>query len=140
MLCVPSQSDAATGQLAAGARLSRTPAWRSAVESIALHNFSPDLLYRWMRTGAAKLDSELSHLAQLMSQLTPDREAVATSANNSAKLVGDLSSKINSHSRRLYFDASPAAENLRRCRQYFRPGRTRRGSGRDGDPVTFRRL
>jgi hypothetical protein len=45
---------------------------------------------------AAKLDSELSHLAQLMSQLNPDREAVATSANNSAKLVGDLSSKINS--------------------------------------------
>ena len=45
---------------------------------------------------AAKLDSELSRLGQLMSQLNPDREAVATSANNSAKLVGDLSSKINS--------------------------------------------
>jgi hypothetical protein len=43
---------------------------------------------------AGKLDAELSHLAQLMSQLTPDREAVAASANNSAKLVGDLSSKI----------------------------------------------
>src|ERR1700723_1611941 len=45
---------------------------------------------------AAKLDSELSRLGQLMSQLNPDREAVATPANNSAKLVGDLSSKINS--------------------------------------------
>jgi hypothetical protein len=31
-----------------------------------------------------------------MSQLNPDREAVAMSANNSAKLVGELSSKINS--------------------------------------------
>jgi Cytochrome c554 and c-prime len=45
---------------------------------------------------AARLNSELSHLAQLMSQLNPDREAVAALANNSAKLVGDLSSKINS--------------------------------------------
>jgi hypothetical protein len=43
---------------------------------------------------AGKLDAELSHLAQLMSQLTPDRAAVAASANNSARLVGDLSSKI----------------------------------------------
>jgi hypothetical protein len=45
---------------------------------------------------AARLDSELSHLAELMSQLNPDREAVAASAINSAKLVADLSSKINS--------------------------------------------
>jgi hypothetical protein len=45
---------------------------------------------------AARLDSELSHLAQLMSQLNPDREAVAASATDSAKLVSDLSSKINS--------------------------------------------
>jgi hypothetical protein len=45
---------------------------------------------------AAKLDSELSRLGQLMSQLNPDREAVATSANNSAKLVADLSAKANS--------------------------------------------
>ncbi len=44
---------------------------------------------------AAKLDSELSHLAQLMSQLNPDREAVAASANNSAKLVGELSAKLS---------------------------------------------
>jgi hypothetical protein len=43
---------------------------------------------------AAKLDSELSHLGQLMSQLNPDREAVAASAMSSAKLVGDLSIKI----------------------------------------------
>jgi hypothetical protein len=45
---------------------------------------------------AARLDSELSHLAQLMSQLNPDRDAVAASANNSAKLVADLSAKANS--------------------------------------------
>ena len=43
---------------------------------------------------AAKLDTELSRLAQLMSQLNPDRDAVASSATSSAKLVGDLSSKI----------------------------------------------
>ena len=45
---------------------------------------------------AARLDSELSHLARLMSQLNPDRDAVAASANNSAKLVADLSAKANS--------------------------------------------
>jgi Cytochrome c554 and c-prime len=44
---------------------------------------------------ATKLDSELSRLAQLMSQLNPDRDAVAASANNCAHLVGDLSSKLN---------------------------------------------
>jgi hypothetical protein len=46
--------------------------------------------------GAAKLDSELLRLAQLMSQLNPDREAVAASAGNCARLVGDLSSKVDS--------------------------------------------
>jgi hypothetical protein len=45
--------------------------------------------------GATKLDSELSRLAQLMSQLNPDRDAVAASANNCAHLVGNLSSKLN---------------------------------------------
>ncbi len=44
--------------------------------------------------GADKLDSELTHLSQLMSQLNPDRDAVAASAGNCAKLVGDLSSKV----------------------------------------------
>ena len=42
---------------------------------------------------AAKLDSELSRLAQLMSQLNPDREAVAASADNCAHLVRDLALK-----------------------------------------------
>jgi hypothetical protein len=46
--------------------------------------------------GAGKLDSELSRLAQLMSQLNPDREAVAASAASCARLVGDLSSKADS--------------------------------------------
>jgi hypothetical protein len=45
--------------------------------------------------GATKLDSELSRLAQLMSQLNPDRDAVAASANNCAHLVGDLSLKFS---------------------------------------------
>ncbi|MGB7751532.1 MAG: multiheme c-type cytochrome [Candidatus Acidiferrales bacterium] len=44
--------------------------------------------------GAGKLDSELTHLGQLMSQLNPDRDAVAASADSCAKLVGDLSSKV----------------------------------------------
>jgi Cytochrome c554 and c-prime len=43
---------------------------------------------------AGKLDSELARLAQLMSQLNPDRDAVAASANNCARLVSDLSAKI----------------------------------------------
>jgi len=43
----------------------------------------------------AKLDAELASLAQLMSQLSPDRDAVVASANSSAKLVSDLASKIS---------------------------------------------
>jgi len=43
---------------------------------------------------AGKLDSELARLGQLMSQLNPDRDAVAASADNCARLVGDLSSKV----------------------------------------------
>jgi hypothetical protein len=45
--------------------------------------------------GAEKLDSELTRLGQLMSQLNPDRDAVAAAAGNGAKLVGDLSSKVD---------------------------------------------
>jgi|HubBroStandDraft_6_1064221.scaffolds.fasta_scaffold149723_2 hypothetical protein len=44
----------------------------------------------------AKLDAELSQLARLMSQLNPDRDAVASAATNSARLVGDLSARIGS--------------------------------------------
>ena len=44
---------------------------------------------------AGKLDSELAHLGQLMSQLNPDRDAVADSADTCARLVGDLSSKVS---------------------------------------------
>ena len=46
--------------------------------------------------GAAKLDAELSQLATLMSQLNPDRDAVAAAATNSARTVGDLSAKVSS--------------------------------------------
>ncbi|MFY9803444.1 MAG: multiheme c-type cytochrome [Candidatus Acidiferrales bacterium] len=45
---------------------------------------------------AAKLDSDLGRLSQLMSQLNPDRDAVAASANDCARLVGELSAKTNS--------------------------------------------
>jgi len=48
--------------------------------------------------GAEKLDSELARLGQLMSQLNPDREAVAASAGNCARLVGDLSAKAGAMS------------------------------------------
>jgi Cytochrome c554 and c-prime len=44
----------------------------------------------------AKLDAELSQLARLMSQLNPDRDAVATAATNSARMIGELSAKIGS--------------------------------------------
>lgn len=44
---------------------------------------------------ASKLDSEVSRLAQLMSQLNPDRESVAASASNCVRLVSDLSSRFN---------------------------------------------
>lgn len=47
---------------------------------------------------AEKLDSELSRLGQLMSQLNPDRDAVATSATNSAHLADELLAKMNSAS------------------------------------------
>jgi hypothetical protein len=45
---------------------------------------------------AAKLDTELSQLARLMSQLNPNREAVATAATNSARMIEELSAKIGS--------------------------------------------
>ncbi len=45
---------------------------------------------------ATKLDSDLAKLLQLMSQLNPDREAVAASAASCAHEVGDLSAKIKS--------------------------------------------
>jgi hypothetical protein len=44
--------------------------------------------------GTERLDSELTELAKLMSQLNPDREAVATAASSSARLVSELSSKV----------------------------------------------
>jgi cell fate (sporulation/competence/biofilm development) regulator YlbF (YheA/YmcA/DUF963 family) len=44
--------------------------------------------------GAGKLDSELAELAKLMSQLNPDRDAVASAATDSARLVSELSAKV----------------------------------------------
>jgi Cytochrome c554 and c-prime len=54
-----------------------------------------ELVFQADGDNAGKLDSELSRLAQLMSQLNPDREAVAASADSCARLVSDLSSKVD---------------------------------------------
>jgi hypothetical protein len=45
---------------------------------------------------AEKLDAEILRLSQLMSQLNPDRDAVAAAASNAANLAQELSVKINS--------------------------------------------
>ena len=54
-----------------------------------------EVIFQADSENATKLDSELSRLAQLMSQLNPDRNAVAAAADDCAHLVGDLSSKLN---------------------------------------------
>jgi hypothetical protein len=55
-----------------------------------------DVVHQMDGAGADKLDAELSRVAQLMSQLTPDRDAVAAAATNCAHLADDLSAKITS--------------------------------------------
>jgi hypothetical protein len=45
---------------------------------------------------ADKLDAEIVRLRKLMSQLNPDRDAVAAGASNAANLAQELSVKINS--------------------------------------------
>jgi hypothetical protein len=45
--------------------------------------------------GTAKLDAALTRLAELMSQLNPGRDAVASAAADSARLVSDLSAKVD---------------------------------------------
>ena len=45
---------------------------------------------------AGQLGKEISHLFELMSQLNPDREAVASAAGNSARLADALGAKFNS--------------------------------------------
>jgi hypothetical protein len=57
-----------------------------------------DVVHQLDGENAEKLDSELSRLGQLMSQLNPDRDAVATSATNSAHLADELLAKMNSAS------------------------------------------
>lgn len=55
-----------------------------------------DVVHQLDGDNAEKLDSELSHLGQLMSQLNPDRDAVAASATNLAHLADELLAKMNS--------------------------------------------
>jgi hypothetical protein len=57
-----------------------------------------DVVHQLDGENAEKLDFELSRLGQLMSQLNPDREAVAASATNSAHLADGLLAKMNSAS------------------------------------------
>jgi hypothetical protein len=59
----------------------------------SLYTIFHEVVFQVDGDGANKLDSELARLAQLMSQLNPDRDAVAASAGNCAKLVGDLAAK-----------------------------------------------
>lgn len=47
-------------------------------------------------SNAEKLDSQILRLSQLMSQLNPDRDAVAAVATNAASVAQELSVKINS--------------------------------------------
>ncbi|MGB0034983.1 MAG: multiheme c-type cytochrome [Candidatus Acidiferrales bacterium] len=47
-------------------------------------------------TTAQKLDSELTRVQKLMSELNPNREQVASAAESSARVAGELAQKINS--------------------------------------------
>jgi hypothetical protein len=55
-----------------------------------------DLVHQLDSEDAGQLDAQITQLTQLMSQLNPDRDAVATAANNSARLADALVAKINS--------------------------------------------
>jgi hypothetical protein len=55
-----------------------------------------DVVHQLDGENAAQLDTQIAQLTQLMSQLNPDREAVASAANNSARLADALVAKINS--------------------------------------------
>jgi hypothetical protein len=57
-----------------------------------------DVVQQMDGENAEKLDAELARLAQLMSQLNPDRDAVAASATISAHLADELMAKISSTS------------------------------------------
>jgi hypothetical protein len=57
-----------------------------------------DVVQQMDGENAEKLDAELARLAQLMSQLNPDRDAVAASATTSAHLADELMVKISSSS------------------------------------------
>jgi hypothetical protein len=57
-----------------------------------------DVVQQMDGENAEKLDAELARLAQLMSKLNPDRDAVAASATTSAHLADELMVKISSTS------------------------------------------
>jgi hypothetical protein len=55
-----------------------------------------DVVHQLDSEDAGQLDTQIAQLTQLMSQLNPDRDAVASAANNSARLADALVAKINS--------------------------------------------
>jgi hypothetical protein len=55
-----------------------------------------DVVHQLDSEDAGQLDAQITQLTQLMSQLNPDRDAVASAANNSARLADALVAKINS--------------------------------------------
>ena len=55
-----------------------------------------DVVHQLDGQDAAQLDAGISQITQLMSQLNPDREAVASAATNSAHLADALVAKIGS--------------------------------------------
>ena len=54
-----------------------------------------DVVHQLDGQGAAQLDAGIAQVTQLMSQLNPDRDAVASAAANSARLADALVAKIN---------------------------------------------
>jgi Cytochrome c554 and c-prime len=55
-----------------------------------------EVVHQMDGSNAEKLDAEILRLSQLMSQLNPDRDAVAAAATNAATVAQELSVKINS--------------------------------------------
>ncbi len=99
-----------------------------------------DVVHQLDGQDAGQLDDQISQLTKLMSQLNPDRDAVASAATNSAHLADALVAKIQCGGLRSGVHAAAAAENFQRRGRHFGPGRTVRRAGSHGDSVPIRRL
>ncbi len=69
-----------------------------------------DVVHQLDGADAGQLDAQITQLTQLMSQLNPDRDAVASAATNSARLADALVAKINSAS----YDAASTLRMLQK--------------------------